>query len=186
VVVSGAAQPAVGVSNLYSFSAVSNASAYEWRLLQLQPLTFFDGAETGLTNFIVQCDTNLYAVQDASVKKSGAYSLHLAHTNPVSQILLVNRVVVPGTNGQLQFQSRLGYAGDGQFARVQVSLDDGASWNDVYSQVGSGGSGESSFICAPSPWRPMRAGRCGCASPMNTKSAGTTTPNGERGRLVSR
>lgn len=43
----------------------------------------------------------------------------------------------------MQFQSRLGTATASQIARVQVSLDEGASWADVYTQPG--GAAETSF-----------------------------------------
>ena len=47
-------------------------------------------------------------------------------------------------------KSRLGYAGDGETARIQLSIDEGVVWNDIYSQtgVGDGASGpiESSFV----------------------------------------
>src|SRR5437868_11317455 len=50
----GPSQALVQGSNGYSFTAVSNAFGYEWRQSQTAPLTFIDGAENGLTNFIVQ------------------------------------------------------------------------------------------------------------------------------------
>jgi hypothetical protein len=45
----------------------------------------------------------------------------------------------------VSFNSLLGYATTTEIARVQVSTDSGGTWQDIYAQAGSGGSGESSF-----------------------------------------
>jgi len=143
--ITGPVQPIVSASNVYSFTSVSNANGYEWRQSRLAGLTFVDGAENGLTNFIVQASTNDYSVRDSAVRFSGTYSFHLAHPQPVSQILTLNRLLLAATNSSLSFRSELGYAADIQTARVQVSLDGGANWQDIYAQPGSNGAGESSF-----------------------------------------
>ena len=144
-VISGPSQALVQGSNGYSFTAVSNAFGYEWRQSQTAPLTFIDGAENGLTNFIVQAATNLYSLRDTGVKFAGSYSFHLTHTQAVSQLLTLNRLLLATTNSLLSFQSRLGYATASQIARVQISTDDGNSWSDLYTQPGTGGQGETSF-----------------------------------------
>jgi hypothetical protein len=45
----------------------------------------------------------------------------------------------------LGFESLLGYATIDEIARVQVSTDGGITWQDIYTQAGSGGSGETTF-----------------------------------------
>jgi len=144
-VITGPAQPIISASNLYSFTAVSNANGYEWRQSRLSNITFTDGAENGLTNFTVQASTNDYSVRDNSVKFAGTYSFHLAHTQPAPQILTLNRLLLATASSSVTFESRLGYASDIQIARVQVSSDEGNTWNDVYTQAGNNGPGESSF-----------------------------------------
>ena len=143
--ITGPSQPVMLASNVYGFTAVSNASRYEWRQSRVANLSFTDGAETGLTNFIVQAATNLYNVRDSAVHFSGSYSFHLTHTQTVSQILTLNRLLLVTASSSVTFESRLGYATADQVARVQVSTDEGGSWTDVYTQPGSGGSGEASF-----------------------------------------
>ena len=143
-VISGPSQPIVGVSNAYTFTAISNATSYQWRSMLRAPYSLFDGAESGLGNFTVNTSAG-YAVQDSSVVASGSYSFHLAHPSPTNQILQLNRLLFPSNNTQVIFKSRLGYATSFQIAMVQVSTTDGAIWQDVYSQPGSGGSGEASF-----------------------------------------
>jgi len=147
--ISGPANPNVGQANAYTFSPIPNASGYEWRATRPGAYSLADGAETGLANFTA-VTTPGYSVQDSSVKASGNYSFHLAHPSPqTDQFLTLNQAFVPKTNGSLSIKSRLGYAGDAQVARAQISSDAGATWTDLYSQVGSGGAGESTFTTRP-------------------------------------
>jgi hypothetical protein len=143
--ITGPANPIMLATNIYSFTAVSNANSYERRQSRLAALTFSDGAEDGLTNFVVQAATNLYNVRDSAVRFTGNYSFHLTHTQAVSQLLTLNRVLLASSNSTVSFQSRLAYATSTQVARMQVSTDEGTSWTDVYTQPGSNGAGESVF-----------------------------------------
>ena len=143
--ISGSLTPAVGQDNAYTFTPITNASSYEWRVSQPSAYGLNDGAENGLINCTADTTAG-YAVQDASVHATGSYSFHLAHPSPpTDQFLRLNQPFVPATNSILSIKSRLGYAGAAQVARVQVSTDSGSSWTDIYSQVGSGGSGEAAF-----------------------------------------
>ena len=147
--ISGTASPFVGQPNAYNFTAISNASSYEWRVTRPSVYNLIDGAEAGLGNFTA-VTTAGYPVQDSSVKAAGTYSFHLAQPSPpTDQSLTLNQAFVPKTNGTLSIKSRLGYAGDAQVARVQVSADGGSTWTDLYSQTGSNGSGEGTFITRP-------------------------------------
>jgi len=143
--ISGPSQPAVGQNNTYTFTGISNATSYQVRVALPSPFNFSDGAESGTGNFTVNTSAG-YAVQDSSVQASGSFSFHMAHPNPpTDQMLTLNQVFVPKTNGALTIKSRLGFAANAQTARVQISTDGGVGWQDIYSQVGSGGSGEASF-----------------------------------------
>lgn len=148
-VISGPANPNVGQANAYTFTPIPNASGYEWRATRPGAYSLVDGAEAGLINFTA-VTTPGYSVQDSSVKASGNYSFHLAQPDPqADQFLTLNQAFVPKTNGTLSIKSRLGYAGDAQVARVQISPDAGATWIDLYSQAGSGGAGETTFTTRP-------------------------------------
>jgi len=147
--ISGTATPFVGQPNAYTFTAISNASSYEWQATQPNAYNLVDGAETGLGNFTVVSSAG-YSIQDSSVKAAGTYSFHLAQPSPpTDQFLTLNQAFVPKTNGSLSIKSRLGYAGDAQVARVQVSVNGGLSWADLYNQTGSNGQGETTFTTRP-------------------------------------
>ncbi|PYI80428.1 MAG: hypothetical protein DME26_21655 [Verrucomicrobia bacterium] len=113
---------------------------------QLIPYTLIEGAETGLAN-VTTNTTPGYAVIQTTVKASGAAAFRLAHPSPPGpQLLTLNRAILVSANSQLLFKSRLGLAASDEVARVQVSLDQGKSWQDIYSQAGTGTSGEGSFV----------------------------------------
>jgi len=146
--ISGPSQPLVGQNNAYTFTAVSNATSYEWRATRPAPFNFSDGAESGLGNFTVNTSAG-YSVQDSTVRASGAFSFRLAHVNPpADQKLTLNQSFVPKSNGVLTVKSRLGFAADGETARIQISTDGGVGWQDIFSQAGnnSGQQVEATFV----------------------------------------
>jgi hypothetical protein len=152
--ISGSATPAVGQANAYTFTPITNATSYEWRVTQPHSYSLTDGAESGTGNFTADTTAG-YAVQDSSVKAAGAYSFHLAHPDtspyaPPDQLLTLNQTFVPKGNGTLTVKSRLGYAANGETAHIQVSIDEGVGWQDIYTQTGVGdgtaGPVESSFV----------------------------------------
>lgn len=147
--ISGPANPIVGQANAYTFTPITNATSYEWRVSLPSNYSLNDGAEAGLGNFMANVSAG-YAVQDSSVKAAGTYSFHLAHpAPPVDQYLTLNQAFVPKANGSFSIKSRLGYSGNGQVARVQISTDSGSSWADLYNQTGLNTSGEATFTTRP-------------------------------------
>jgi hypothetical protein len=149
-VASGSAQPAVGQNNAYSFAPVPGNSGHQWRSSRPVPFTATEGAENGLTDFTVNTSPG-YSVITSSPPPSGNDAFHLAHPSPERQTLTYTRVLLPGTGAQFRFSSRLGVATASQVARVQASLDQGSSWVDLYSQVGTGSPGESGFTTRTLP-----------------------------------
>ncbi|PYI99858.1 MAG: hypothetical protein DME25_21995 [Verrucomicrobia bacterium] len=86
-----------------------------------------------------------YSVLANDVVASGSYSFHLAQPDATDQFLTLNPVLLLRTNSQLAFSKRLGWATSAQVARAQISTNSGAAWQDLWSQPGSGSSGESFF-----------------------------------------
>jgi hypothetical protein len=146
-VISGPSQPSVNASNAYACTPVPdpNVTGYQWLTSQSTNGNFFDGAEGGLANFTATT-TPGYSVVTNLAGESGNFCFYLAMPSPAAdQILQLNELFFPATNTTVSFKSLLGYATPNQIAKVQVSADGGASWQDIYSQIGSNGSGESAF-----------------------------------------
>ncbi len=148
--ISGPGAVAVGTNANFTFNAVAKVTGYQTILSLRTNLTAVEGAETGLGG-VISNTSGLYPVIVSDITPpSGTRAFHLAHPAPNDQILQINRTVLVRSGGQLQFQSRLGWAAGGQMAKVQVSQN-GASWQDVDSQAGSGGSGEGVFTLRTVP-----------------------------------
>jgi hypothetical protein len=145
-IISGTNRPSVNANNAYTCTPVPdpNVTGYQWLTSQNTNGNLFDGAEGGLVNFTIS-PTPIYPVITNSPVASGTHSFHLTHTNPVPQLLQLNRLLFPASNSVVSFQSKLGYATSVQVARVQVSVNGGTTWQDIYAQAGTGGQGETSF-----------------------------------------
>lgn len=145
LVISGPSQPSVNASNLYTCTPAANPSVtgYQWLTAQAPDGSLTDNALNGLTNFTIS-PAPLYSVITTPPVGSGN-CFHLCHTNPVPQLLQLKEIMFPSNSATLSFKSLLGYATSSEVARVQVSTDGGANWQDIYTQAGTGGAGESSF-----------------------------------------
>ncbi len=142
-VVTGSDSPSVGVSTTYTFSTLGGATAYDWRVCKETPAAF-DGCE----NFqrVTKDSAGGYNMLSASVKTSGSSSYRFAHPKFNRQeTITYTAEFLPGPAASMSFRSRLGWATKTQFAKVQVSSNGGLSWEDVYSQAGSGSAGETAF-----------------------------------------
>jgi len=146
-IISGTNRPSVNANNAYACTPVPdpNVTGYQWLTSQSANGNLFDGAEGGLVNFTATTTTG-YSVITNMAGASGSFSFYLAMPLPAAdQILQLNELLFPATNTTVTYKSLLGYATTNQIAKVQVSADGGEAWQDIYSQTGSGGSGESSF-----------------------------------------
>lgn len=142
--ISGPNPAALTNNNTYSFTSVGAATNYQWEITRLSPYTAVEGAENGLSNVTV-VSSGGYSVIISDLRASGSYAFHLAQPTPATdQFLTLNPVIQPRTNSQFTFAKRLGWAASSQVARAQISANGGV-WQDVWSQAGSGGSGDASF-----------------------------------------
>ncbi len=128
----------------FTCAAVPRATGYDWEVSTENAFIAIEGAENGLSNVIANTSAS-YSVF-STLHASGTKSFHLAHPDFTRQTLELNRQLVPSGTSQLRWKSRLGWAGFGQTARVQVSVDDGISWQDLFTQTGANTSGEAAFI----------------------------------------
>lgn len=143
-VISGPNPASVNTTNIYTFTPVGGATNYQWLQTQLAPYTYVEGAENGLTNVTVVSSPG-YSVIATDVKNSGTASFHLTQPDAGNQYLTLNPTLLIGAGSQLTFAKRLGYATSSQVAKAQISADGGATWQDVWSQAGSGSSGDLTF-----------------------------------------
>ena len=159
-VISGSQQPTVGAAASYTVTLPSFATTYSWRTVLLAAGPSMWGAEAGTSPDLVGATTGTYATADSSLPASGLASYHLCHPTPDAQTLTVPGFYQVNSSGSptLSFASRLGWASTTESAHVQISLDEGASWADLYTQSGTSGAGENTFTTRPISLSPY-AGR---------------------------
>jgi len=143
-VLSGPTSIAAGVAVSYSILAVPGATGYDARSGEIETPAPTEGAENGLAGVTVQVPDG-YNIIATDVKASGTASFHLTHPGFTDQIITLNREHLIGSSSRLEFKSRLGWATAFQTAVVEVSNDEGISWQEFYRQVGTGTSGEQTF-----------------------------------------
>jgi uncharacterized protein YkwD len=178
--ISGPVQPAMGQANAYQLDpAVPAATAHEYRASQRVPFTAVDGAENGLSAFTVNVSPG-YAVLVDNPKASGQHAFHLAHPTLAPQHLMYLPVILTGPDSRLEFKSRLGWATDNQVARAQVLVGGVGIWQDVYTQPGSGGAGENTFVLRSISLAPF-AGRSLQVRFVYDGSSGTYYPGADPG-----
>lgn len=139
---SGPASLTVGGTGTYQISPVGFATRHEGVQCTALAGPFAEGAE-GAAPAVVDHTSASYDLVTTAAPASGSRSFHLAHPNGGQEWFELTGEFMPSASTQLTFQSRLGYATSNQVARVQV-LSDGL-WQTVYSQAGTGGSGETSY-----------------------------------------
>lgn len=133
----GADQPAAGRNNAYTVQGVVPAAdGYDWLHAGASAFTAVQGAETGLGNLTPET-TPGYSVDTDEFAAAGRKSYHLMDARSKRQSLTLDRWLMPGLKAKLKFQSRLALATASEAASVQVSLDGGVSWREVYTQFGN-------------------------------------------------
>ena len=142
----GPEQIAAGVGTVFSATPPLNPNVTSWNFLTAQLVSgdLTDNANSGLTNFNLTPPPNYSVVTTEPSGSGNCFNLEHADTNSYPQLLQLNEILIPAANATVSFQSELGYASSDEVARVQVSSDGGANWNDIYTQPGTG-SPESNF-----------------------------------------
>lgn len=142
----GSATPPAQRLSAYRFREYTNATAYDFRVTRLSDLPLVEGAEEAVPA-VTSFTSGLYPVVQTEVAASGAAAFRLAHSKPPRpQWLMLNDTFVPSAESEVRFKSRLGGASADELAQVEISLDEGSSWREVYVQAGDGTAGELEFV----------------------------------------
>jgi hypothetical protein len=97
-----------------------------------------EGAEGALDSLTVTVSGD-YPYISATRKASGSKSFHLGHADLPTidpQVVAFNQELYVLENARVDFKSLLAFAGEGEVAKFQVSVDNGASWTTLWSQTG--------------------------------------------------
>lgn len=135
--ISGPAQPAVNAGNSYTCTSITNATGYQWLVAQSVNGNLIDNAQNGATNFTLSPAATYPPITNAPDGSGNCF--HLTHANGVPQIFQLNEILFPSNTTAVSFKSLLGYATTDEIARVQISADGGSTWQNNYTQAGTGG-----------------------------------------------
>ena len=135
--ISGPNNPTVNQANGYSVNTIPNATGYQWRTTPLSPFNLQDGAESGIGNW--NTSAHGYANPSTDFAATGTHSFRLTIADgggfePNPQTMTLNRTLLPNAGTVLSFKTRTELF-DSQDADVEVSTDDGATWQSVYAQT---------------------------------------------------
>jgi hypothetical protein len=86
-----------------------------------------------------------YDVVKTNVQVEGTGAFHLVHPSAVTQTILMNPVLVIGTETKLFFESRLGWASSAQMAQAELSVVGESTWHVLWSRAGTDDSGQAAF-----------------------------------------
>lgn len=132
---SGPDSPPVGVPATYSLPFLGDVSTFEWIDAGADLLTTVEGADVDLGPFVADTSPG-YDPRGQKPKFQTSTCFLLTHTEPVDQYLTHSGTLLPGTGATLNFETRVSNATEGQVGQVQVSMDDGSSWETIYSRAG--------------------------------------------------
>lgn len=132
----GADLVSVAGINTFTSSGVLGADQYEYRSAQVVSTNVLDGAET-MANWMVASTSGGYAYVQGDRRASGSYAYHLAHTQHTLQTLTIDRVFRLAASSKLEVKTLMGWATTGQVAKIQISLNLGSTWQDIWTQTGT-------------------------------------------------
>ncbi len=124
------------------FNPVGGATGYTWNRWSLAAAAAENCED--LTN-ITTATTGTYSVLNSNVKQQGSAAFHLENSTGAIQSLQLNPLYYGQSSPSLSFQSRIRYATPSEQFKVQVKEEGSLVWQDVFTQTGSGTSGESGF-----------------------------------------
>lgn len=143
--ITGPANPYLGIGSRYSFVPIDDADAYQVSKATSISGSWSEGAEV-IGETIKDETSYSYALQTPALAASGQNSFHLTFPNvdEVTQAFVIKREIVPASNSYLRFQNRFRFVSEETELIAEVSLDDGASWKGIWSRRGDAASSGSS------------------------------------------
>ncbi len=137
LVITGPDRPPLNQASTYDVNTVPNAIGAQWRTRKLTPLNLTDGAEAGLGNFDAVVGGYDPISTNFAAAGASAFRLTVGQAGGVAglgrQTLTLKQTLMANANSQLTFKTRA-HGLTNVSAAVEVSADDGVTWNAVYNE----------------------------------------------------
>lgn len=140
--ITSAASADAGSEHTLAFAAIAGATGYQWNRWNLAAAPA-ENCES--TAGITSATSGGYTVLNTSVKQQGSASFHLQNSTGTDQSIELDGTYFGGNSPALSFQSSVRLATSSEHFKVQIRELGDSAWQDVFSQQGSNGWGESSF-----------------------------------------
>ncbi|MBC8126395.1 MAG: hypothetical protein H8M99_04510, partial [Gloeobacteraceae cyanobacterium ES-bin-144] len=141
--ITSSASASAGSPHNFTFNAVGGATSYKWNRWTSAAAA---AENCNATTNITSSTTAGYNVLSTTLKQEGTGSFHLINSTGVGlQTIQLNGLYYGTNSSSIAFQSRIRYATNQEKFIVQVKEEGSVVWQNVFSQTGSGGSGESAF-----------------------------------------
>ncbi len=126
-----------------TFTGVMGATGYRWEAFSFvsappENCESLEGAVTQLSP--------AYTPRSTTVFSQGSSAFRLQNSNGSNQSLQLGGIYHGGAGASLTFASRIRFASNSEFFRVQVKEESSSEWLTVDTQVGTNGAGQASFI----------------------------------------
>lgn len=141
--ITGPAAVTTGEASQYTYTSPAFATGNDLRVTPISPRTAIEDGENLLANFVnVTSVSTTYSniVTSPHPVASGTRGFRLAHAGGVTQHITYKNTLLVGEGAELRLSSKLGFVRTTEFAKIQISANDGLTWTDVHSQSGSGSS----------------------------------------------
>ena len=139
----GSSTPTTAVASTYTVAKAAFTSGFEWRTVALGTFAKTYNAESGLDGLVGTVTTGAPATVQTAIFARGTAAYRLAHVPrpnnlpPETQFLTLPHTFLINPGSTFSFLSFLNVAASTQTARVQLSIDEGSTWTDLYTQAGS-------------------------------------------------
>ena len=128
--VTGPAAPSVDGSSSYQFSSVTSAEGYRVRVANAETVNWTEGAET--LEAIIDNTNSGYPIQTNVLSSGGSKSFHLLFPGYGEQSFEIDRTIIPSKDSVFRFKRRFRFFHPESRFLVEISDNDGASWNPFY------------------------------------------------------
>jgi hypothetical protein len=144
--ITGAAEAKLGVANPYAFNAVPRADGYRYQEARVVPFNTTETADDGGKSFTATTSGGYETTTKAPA------TFRLAHSQPSTQSLTYNRVLVPTATSKVTFRARVGHSAAGQIPKLQAKIEGSGVWRDIWTHPkGAGTTNESTFTNYSAP-----------------------------------
>lgn len=139
--IGSAAPPESGAS--YAFIPDPAAEGYRFRVEEIQPATWTETADNLPSDEIGDFTDAAYSLASnrAGFVRTGSFAFRLGLSNPSDEedFFMIDRTVLPSSSSELRFWTRRGRMSPSNRLHIEVSVDDGFSWESVWNLPGRGG-----------------------------------------------